>query len=829
MKGPPEILAPVGNWEMCRAAVLNGADAIYVGLPGFNARGRTEALSVETLGEMINFCHLYGTRVFIAANILVFERELDVIEDVLRSVISLNPDAFIVQDIGLVRLIRQISSSMAIHASTQMTISNYEAISFTEDLSIQRYVLARENSIDEIKKIRERTNKELEVFVHGALCVAYSGQCLTSEAFGGRSANRGQCAQACRLPYDLIVDGNRIDLPERRYLVSPQDLFALSDVERLIGAGVDSFKIEGRLKSPQYVAQTVSAYKNSVTDKKLSPEAQRERLQRVYSRGFFNGWLDGVNHQQLVPARYSNHHGLLFGSIRSVRRGKVVVDKVDSSYEIAPGDGVIFEDFNAGESLGASVYGVSDSSDKAVTLEFSRELELSGLSPKMKVFINSSAKLMREVAKSWTNKECFSRIALDLTVEGGKGTALSVIAQDDVGNRVITKSKATLEEAQKAPITDELLRKELGALSGTPFFVRGFDCSLSGKLFIHNRELKEIRRFIVATLEKSRVDRCNVTLRSKESVSKWKKSLGVEREEPHSSTDELNVLIRDRRQLERLNNLSIDTVYLDYEFGKEYEESVSMVRNLGFKVGIATTRILKPGELGHLKQIERLKPDCVLVRNLGAIEFFKDKAIELRGDFSLNITNSLTADWLLQKGLKSLCPSYDLNSEQLGDLLRHSRKGDFEVTVHQYMPTFHMEHCVFAAFLSNGKSFRDCGKPCERYRVELQDPKGTKHPLKADAECRNTMFNGRAQSALRLLPKLKTHGVRRFRIEALFETADEVRQKVEIYSSALKGESIDRNDLMKLDSIERYGITEGQLFNINAYQDRKKSGEVVAR
>ena len=234
----PEILAPVGNWEMAKAAIHNGADAIYLGLPGFNARGRTELMSVDTVGEIIEFCHIYGTKVFIAANILIFERELPEIQSLLEQVLPLQPDAFIVQDIGLVRLIHAICPEQVLHASTQMTVTSYEAVEMTADLSLQRYVLGRENSIEEIKKIRDKTDKELEVFVHGALCVSYSGQCLTSESFGGRSANRGQCAQSCRLPYDLIVDGKKIDDGRRPYMVSPQDLCGLDDIPRLMEVGV---------------------------------------------------------------------------------------------------------------------------------------------------------------------------------------------------------------------------------------------------------------------------------------------------------------------------------------------------------------------------------------------------------------------------------------------------------------------------------------------------------------------------------------------------------------------------------------------------------------
>lgn len=202
-----ELLLPVGNMKMCLAAIHNGADAIYVGVPEFNARGRSADHSVLELKEIIEICHLYGVKVNLAFNVVIFEDELDAVINLLKEVLPLGPDAIIVQDLGLAKIIREFSPEQVIHASTQMTITNFEAMTLVDDLKIKRYVLGREVSLDEIKQIRAKTDKELEVFVHGALCVAYSGQCFTSESIGGRSANRGQCAQSCRFEYDLIVDG----------------------------------------------------------------------------------------------------------------------------------------------------------------------------------------------------------------------------------------------------------------------------------------------------------------------------------------------------------------------------------------------------------------------------------------------------------------------------------------------------------------------------------------------------------------------------------------------------------------------------------------------
>lgn len=891
----PEILSPVGDMDMCQAAVHNGADAIYVGFPGFNARGRTQDHSWEALEAMIAFCHKHDVKVFLALNVLIFEQELRQLLAELPRALRSGVDAFIVQDLGLARLIRRFSATQAIHASTQMTVTNHESIALTADLGMARYVMGREVSAPEMALIRRETDKELEVFVHGALCVSYSGQCLTSEGFGGRSANRGQCAQSCRMEYDLMVDGEKRDLGARRYLVSPKDLCGLDDVPALMEIGIDSFKIEGRLKTPQYVASTASAYRRAIAG---SPEIDSNGndtlgsvgdLSVIYSRGFFSGWLKGVDHQRLVDGRYGSHRGLEIGKVASFRNGAL---RVLSNHSLLPGDGLLFVEYAAEggatgaggngrpggkeRTWGARVFsanpfngrvispaaGPAPSSGAAATpslpvseweVSFSNDFRAEDVPAGAIAYLNDSPALEKEIRRSFADKALWKTLPLNLRLEGEAGHPLRVTASDASGRSATGLSASALQSANgpAGSLTADRARKECAGLSGSGYHLEEFAFAVPQGLYLSDKEVRKARQAAVTALQELRDARRDPSVEEGEAVAAWMEGEALDSlritagvparapddasakpdatDGPNPASARLNLLVREYASLEALAGLPLDTVYLDFEHGKDYKSAVQAVRAMGFRAGIATTRILKPAEYHNLRVIEALAPDAVLVRNLGALHYLAGKGLRLEGDFSLNVSNSLTAAYLAGKSLSTLCPSYDLNQWQLFDLIDAMAGADpesvlrLEITVHQYLPSFHMEHCVFAAFMSKGSSFRDCGKPCESHRVELRDHTGALHPLKADQECRNTMFNGKPQSAALLVPSLLAKGVRRFRLEALYENAETLRTKVAAYAGLVGGTATAHDVFTRMGVVEKYGVMEGQLRNAAVHKDRKKS------
>ena len=844
---------------MLEAAVNNGADAVYFGVPHWNARGRTEDFTFEDVRDMIRYARIRGVRTFLAMNVLVFERELQELPEFLEKIISLEPDAFIIQDIGLARLIRAICPNQEIHASTQMTLASAEGVNLVKSIGFNRAVLARELSVKEIAAIKAATDLELEVFIHGALCVSYSGQCLTSENFGGRSANRGQCAQSCRLPYRIFVDGKEYRDTDAQYLFSTRDLCALPKLEDLEEIGVNSLKVEGRLKSPEYVAAVSRAYRKALNRIPLDTK-DMEPLEVLFSRGLNTGWLDGDNHQELVNGTFSNHHGMFLGSVVKIDRGQVIIG-LDSAISDAgenatypqPGDGILFENAALGVSIGSRLYAAQVThlphakrgDPKLLKLEFGREFDTRQIAVGMQVYRNDSPALERELRKTFTDREQLVRQPVHMTLSGQIGGPLKLSVYDTPRNTVEVEADFILEEARNKAASGndadkalrELAQKELSALSSTAYQLKHLDIQVDRGAFIPGKILRTLRQAAIEKLDEKRTEWKTLNPSAaagktflNETRVKFKSGASTTGTTFTTTTPAatatkqpmISVLVRNPDQIAALEGLAIENVIMDFDWGVKYDSSLEQIRELGFKAGMATLRIHKPGESHYLKNILRLCPDFALVRNLGALSILKESGIPLTGDYSLNAANSVSYDWLLSQGLTTLHPSWDLNSTQLFDLLENIDGERLELTLHQYMPAFHSEYCAFARALTTGRRFPECGKICTKHKVEILDHKGERHFLQSDAECRNTLFVGKPQSALKLLPRLRSAGVNHFRLEMLTEDAETVRRKVLIYTQAIRGKIAIEEAIREAGIQEKYGLSEGQLFNESTWQDRKK-------
>jgi len=836
----PELLAPAGDWECVRAAVANGADAVYFGLPAFNARMRATNFTAEDLPKLMDFLHEHGVKGYVAFNTLIFTDELAAAEEQLLLLDRAGVDAAIVQDLGLVSLARELVPDFHVHASTQMTLTSPEGIAFAHRIGIARAVLARELSLRELAKFKDNAEAlPLEVFVHGALCVAYSGQCLTSEALGQRSANRGECAQACRLPYEMIVDGVKKDLGDKRYLLSPQDLAAVEEIPELVRLGIVSFKIEGRLKTPEYVAGVTQVYRkaidraweeqgnHSTAGKELPslPGEDRYKLEMAFSRGLYSGWMHGVNHQKLVHARYGKKRGALIGAISSIGRGYVEVKPL---CPLQPGDGIVIDQGgDTDREQGGRVYEVLPLRDGAVRLAFEYgKLDFNGIKLGHLLWKTDDPQLNKELRKSWAGELAKPKHRLEVVVTGRAGERLR-LEGSCLGVTVHVESLLVLQMAQKRPLTEETLRGQLGRLGETSLELGTLENRLEGEVMLPVSELNRMRRELVEKMEPYLRPMVSV-IESKASgessapVSVVRQRLEALQEKRALATPVetplLVVLCRTLPQVEAALRMGVSEIYVDFEDIRRYKDAVELVRQRGpradagpAQIFLATPRIQKAGEQGFFKLIENAQPDGVLIRNLGALDYFKESSLCRIGDFSLNVANPLTAELLMAEDLERLTISYDLNAGQVLDLLRAAPPHWFEITLHQHIPMFHMEHCVFAAFLSEGTDHTNCGRPCDTHQVELRDRVGLKHPLKADVGCRNTLFHAQAQSGAAYFEAFRKLNPAAFRVELLLEDAAETERILRGYQRLLAGSSTGPMIIRELNLRSQLGVTTGTL------------------
>lgn len=820
---PPELLAPAGNWECARAAVANGADAIYFGLPRFNARLRADNFTEDDLPRLMEFLHRHGVRGHCAFNTLIFTGELGDAERQIRLLEAAGVDAVIVQDLGLARLVKSIAPGLKLHGSTQMSLTSPEGLRVARRLGLDSVVLARELSLRELERFQREDNPlPLEVFVHGALCVAYSGQCLTSESLGQRSANRGECAQACRMPYELVVDGAKRELGDKRYLLSPQDLAALDEIPRLIGLGIRSFKIEGRLKSAEYVAAVTGVYRRAIdaviANNKLQNtkhnEEDRYSMEMTFSRGLYTGWLHGVNHQELVSARFGKKRGPLVGEV--LRPAPDGVELTELRVPLKPGDGVVFENpSDTDHEQGGFLYAVHDR-----RLEFQRgKIDFTRIRKGTRVYKTADPALDRKLRATFQGEiPVRKRRALHLRVAGAAGRPLELIALDDRGQAAETvRSAMVLQAAQKRPLTRETLLEQLGKLGGTPYEIATLEFGLLGDVILPLSELNRLRRELVSRLGGAESSPTRRPAALAGADAEIRPDPGLIRELPRplpaQAEPALFVLCRSLAQIEAARDAGVARIYVDFEDIRRFPDAVKLARSGSGapEVFLATPRIQKPGEGGYFKLMARAEPDGVLVRNLGAIEFFAAAGTRLTGDFSLNVANPLTAEFLISAGLEGLTISYDLNIEQALELLRAAPPDWFELTLHQHMPMFHMEHCVFAAFLSQGRSSLDCGRPCEKHEVKLRDRVGMEHPLKADVGCRNTLFNAVPQTGARFITALREAGLGHFRVELLEEDRAGAARVIEWYQRLLAGTCDGDAVWRELKAQSQLGVTAGTL------------------
>lgn len=811
-----------------QAAVAAGADAVYFGVDAFNARQRAENFRIEDLPAVMRWLHDREVLGFLTFNVLVFSDELDQAAELLIAADQAGVDAAIVQDVGICTLASRLVPRLPLHGSTQMSITSAAGIAQAAALGCQRVVLARELSVADLGRLQGQLRDRhlrmpLEVFVHGALCVAYSGQCLTSESLGQRSANRGECAQACRLPYELVVDGRSHPMEDQRYLLSPQDLAAWELLPELQRLGIASLKIEGRLKDATYVSAVTQAYRQRLDQSEQEPEVVRRQLELAFSRGLSTGWLKGVNHRQLVHGRWSKKRGPLVGRLLQVDRGGWL--EIRSRERLRPGQGLVLEVLSEQplippQEIGGRVMAVERRGAERLHVRLGPgRLNTRILSAGASVWLTSDPQWESRWQKAAHRPVAAKPRDLELIVNGCVGEPLEVRC---LHREVAVRSRLLLQTATQRALDQQRLEEQLGRLGGTRWRLTSLTNKLEGACFLPVAELNRMRRTLLQALENSEQDGAADLIPKQELEPVGPPVPCITHARPESASPVtpdagLVVLVRSLEQLQALIDLPqslapVRMVIADLEQPKQLREAVVLGRGR-WPDGIWLTgaRITRPDERWSLEPLIRARPDGYLVRNADQLETLTPLAPCI-GDFSLNTANPLSFRWYQQHwGLIRLSASYDLNLQQLLNLAVAVEASSLEVTLHQHMPMFHMEHCLFCAFLSDGHNHTDCGRPCEKHTVSLRDRSGVEHSLRADLGCRNTVFNATAQTGVEGLPALLNAGVRHFRIELLAEDPEATVRRVCLYADALSGRLPSR-DVWRQEKIDhQLGVTRGSL------------------
>jgi len=815
--GKPELLAPAGNIQALKAAVESGADAVYLGGKSFGARASAENFDQQELGEALTYAHLRGVKVYVTVNTLVDNGEFGDLSEFLLFLYREGADAVLVQDLGVVAWARRVLPGLPLHGSTQMTVHNAAGVQFLAGLGLHRVVLARETSYQELLEIRRQSTLDLEVFVHGALCISYSGQCLFSSMVGGRSGNRGNCAGPCRMAYALVDEhGGRLpgggdDPDPGQHLLSTRDLMLLEKLPQLIQAGVVALKIEGRMKRPEYVATVVRIYRNALDRAWRDPEgyqASEEEvrdLAQVFNRGFTAGYFDSRPGRLLMSHTRPNNRGLYLGRVLKVNPGKGVVFKTRLPLRV--GDGIEFW-MQKGDREGITVHSMMLHPPAATQVQEAApgsEVEIAvpfAVRPEDRVFKTHDELLISEARLSFTGPGRL-KVPIWINVRARQGECLKLEAVDAEGIRVAVQGTFPGEIARKHPLTPEVARAQIERLGNTPFTLAGLDCELDGVAMYPLSELNTVRRDLTTALQSARLERFRRPLPDevdKTAAALWsslRQQAARDSNRP-SVPPVLTVAVADYAGLEAAIEGGASAVYFG---GRSYrgreawnldtlDRSVSLCRAGNVKAYLILPRIWKDDQPGGavewLARAVRLQVDGVVAGDLGGLELALQSGLETVTDFSVPVFNDLAIQLLLQRGASRLTLSTELNREQLRGL-RFRGAPCLEMVLHGALPLMISEHCPVGAVTGAPSEDGDrCPGVCRRTACFLEDRQSYRFPLQLDEHCRMTLYNARELCLIEHLGDIIQDGYGSLRLDLRSHEAKVVREITRIYSDALK-------------------------------------------
>lgn len=728
-----ELLSPVGSMATLYQAIHNGADAVYLAGKKYGARKYSNNFTEEELIKAIKYSHLYGVKVYITVNTMIFEEEVEEFLEYIDFLYQNKVDALIMQDIGMISIIKKVYSNIEVHASTQCHTNSKETVQFLKNIGCTRVVIAREMSLENINKID--VDIEKEIFIHGALCICYSGQCLFSALNGGRSANRGECVGACRLPYNLIKNNKNLNL-NNKYLLSTKDLNTIFNIETILKNNIDSLKIEGRMKSPQYVGYVTRLYRRAIDafynhQKLLITKEELKNLKILYNREFTEGYL--FNKQDIVNSKTPNHIGIPIGQVFKVDK-KYIYIRLDSN--LYQEDGIRFKKSNKGMIVNriynSNMLLINKAlKDNVCILDNKVNLKQNDI-----VLKTLSQKLIKEIDNYPPKQipvsfevELFINSKLKLTVSDGKNT--------------ITLYGDNIEKAHNRCVDSENITKCISKLGNTPFKLKDLIINKDENIFISLKSINELRRKVISELIHLRENPKRQILKEKIPV--------LLKEETKIKTSKLNVLARTEEQIECCLEENVDNIYIDdYKLYQKYKNN----KNVYYRINrIQETNIIK-------------NDDNLLVGTLGDIEKY-NKTNKIIGDYFLNIANSYSVDYFCLKNVYLMTLSVELNYEQIKAIAKKSN--NIELLIYGTPELMVLKYCPLK---NNLEYCKTCSSAHDDFY--LQDKFNNKYQI-IHKNCITYIMHSKKIDKMQEIKLYQKIGIKNFRIDFFKENKNEVK------------------------------------------------------
>ena len=824
-----ELLSPVGSWEALVAAVQNGADAVYLGGKHHNARKYASNFDEEQLKKAVDYCHARDVAVYLTLNTLLNDKELKELYKYIAYIYNIGIDAVIVQDIGVAKLIRSIAPKLHLHASTQMTVYNLDGVNMLKELGFSRVVLARELSLEQIEYICQNTDVEIEVFVHGALCMCYSGQCLMSSMIGGRSGNRGCCAQPCRLPYDLVnlSTGNKVYQYLRdKYLLSPKDLSLINYLKPLEKAGVKSLKIEGRMKRPEYVAVVTRIYRDCLdSGQKINQEDMNALLQIFNRGGFTQGYLTQTSGPDMMSLERPNNWGINIGEVISYNKGNFRAEiKLTGQLNVGDGIEIWTKDGQSYGSMVSCIWGKHQriktaSSDDIVQIEIKGRISSGD-----KVYKTSDSQLNREAKQTFDSNANIKKVPIygHYTIKLGKPIYVSF--WDDCSNFVEYTGVKIAEKALNKPLDGEKVKEQLMKAGDSPFTVETIEINMEEEVSLPVSEINAARRNALSQLEQKRIlkYRPSFLLKEEELHSAYQNVLLQFNKDKAKKELKLSVQVREYSQAVELIHCDFDRIYLPAGMladKKDRQEIYCLTKQYiskGIDVVYTLPRVILRNEVKLYQDLigclDEFGIHMVAVGNIGLINMVKKNAeYKLIGDYSLNIFNSVASVFYKELGFESITLSPELNFKQIKNLYKISDMG-YEIIGYGRLPLMITENCAVKNASAAAGEKPICN--CTDVQYALKDRKGAKFPIVKDKlTCRSEILNSQVLFLADRVDDIQNSGIDSVRLMFTTEPPEVCREVTEFYINALKfGEEALQKHSELLRKIEKEGFTRGHYY-----------------